>query len=164
MNEYNKPVRKVKNREFGEILEKQGKLVLTAEGNSMLPCIRPRRDVLVLETVKESVRPFQVVLYRRKNGAYVLHRVMEVSDDSSYVLCGDNQWQKEYGVREDQILGVLTGFYRGETFIECETNDKYKRYVKRWCSPLFPRRCVVMGMRVVRKIRKWTQKSGADNG
>lgn len=32
----------LKSRGLEEILKEQGKLVLTAEGNSMLPCIRPK--------------------------------------------------------------------------------------------------------------------------
>ena len=43
----------LKSRGLEEILKEQGKLVLTAEGNSMLPCIRPKKDVLILEPVKE---------------------------------------------------------------------------------------------------------------
>ena len=33
----------LKSRGLEEILKEQGKLVLTAEGNSMLPCIRRKR-------------------------------------------------------------------------------------------------------------------------
>jgi len=112
----------LKSRGLEEILKEQGKLVLTAEGNSMLPCIRPKKDVLILEPVKEEVCRHQVILYRRENGAYVLHRVMENSDHNSYVLCGDNQYRKEYGVQPEQILAALTGFYRGNQYIDCEKN------------------------------------------
>lgn len=100
----------------------------------------------------------QVILYRRENGAYVLHRVMENSDHNSYVLCGDNQYRKEYGVQPEQILAALTGFYRGNQYIDCEKNKKYKQYVKLWCSPLFPRRCAVWAVKAVMKIRSRASK------
>lgn len=148
----------LKSRGLEEILKEQGKLVLTAEGNSMLPCIRPKKDVLILEPVKEEVCRHQVILYRRENGAYVLHRVMENSDHNSYVLCGDNQYRKEYGVQPEQILAALTGFYRGNQYIDCEKNKKYKQYVKLWCSPLFPRRCAVWAVKAVMKIRSRASK------
>lgn len=148
----------LKSRGLEEILKEQGKLVLTAEGNSMLPCIRPKKDVLILEPVKEEVCRHQVILYRRENGAYVLHRVMENSDHNSYVLCGDNQYRKEYGVQPEQILAALTGFYRGSQYIDCEKNKKYKQYVKLWCSPLFPRRCAVWAVKAVMKIRSRASK------
>ena len=51
----------LKSRGLEEILKEQGKLVLTAEGNSMLPCIRPKKDVLILEPVKEKVCRHQVI-------------------------------------------------------------------------------------------------------
>lgn len=156
--EESKGDKNLKSRGLEEILKEQGKLVLTAEGNSMLPCIRPKKDVLILEPVKEKVCRHQVILYRRENGAYVLHRVMETSDHNSYVLCGDNQYRKEYGVQGGQILAVLTGFYRGNKYIDCEKNEKYKRYVKLWCSPLFPRRCAVWGVKAAMKIRKRESK------
>lgn len=38
---------------------------------------------MILEPVKEEVCRHQVILYRRENGAYVLHRVMENSDHNS---------------------------------------------------------------------------------
>lgn len=148
----------LKSRGLEEILKEQGKLVLTAEGNSMLPCIRPKKDVLILEPVKEEVCRHQVILYRKENGAYVLHRVMENSDHNSYVLCGDNQYRKEYGVQPEQILAALTGFYRGNQYIDCEKNKKYKQYVKLWCSPLFPRRCAVWAVKAVMKIRSRASK------
>lgn len=151
-------INNLKSRGLEEILKEQGRLVLTAEGNSMLPCIRPKKDVLILVPVKEKVCRHQVILYRRENGAYVLHRVMETLDHNSYVLCGDNQYRKEYGVQEGQILAVLTGFYRGNKYIDCEKNEKYKRYVKLWCSPLFPRRCAVWGVKAAIKIRKRESK------
>ena len=149
----NKEEKDLKSRGLEEVLKEQGKLILTAEGNSMLPCIRPKKDILILELVKEKVRRHQVILYRRKNGSYVLHRVMEVSEHNGYVLCGDHQYRKEYGVRTEQILAVLTGFYRGNQYIDCEKNKKYKQYVKLWCSPLFPRRCAVWAVKAAMKIK-----------
>ena len=93
-------------------------------------------------------------VYKRQ----VLHRVMENSDHNSYVLCGDNQYRKEYGVQPEQILAALTGFYRGNQYIDCEKNKKYKQYVKLWCSPLFPRRCAVWAVKAVMKIRSRASK------
>lgn len=136
-----------------DILKEKGRLVLTAEGFSMLPCIRPKTDILVLEPPGENISPFQVLLYKRKNGAYVLHRVLEVGEEG-YVFCGDNQYKKEYGIQAQQILGILKGFYRGERYVDCENSKGYQRYVKIWCSPFFPRRLAVWSMKIGRRIRR----------
>lgn len=140
-------------RSLEDVLKEKGRLVLTAEGVSMLPCIRPKKDVLILEQPREEIHPFQVILYKRENGSYVLHRVLEVRE-SGFVLCGDNQYKKEYGVQNSQILGVLKSFYRGEAYIDCESSKGYLRYVKLWCSPWFPRRLVQKVLSIFHKLKK----------
>ena len=96
-----------------EILAETGELFTTASGVSMLPCIRPKRDMLHLAKPEHDIKKYDVLLYKRKNGTYILHRVLEVKSDS-YVLCGDNQWVLEHGITDEQVLGVLRGFYRGK--------------------------------------------------
>ena len=83
-----------------------------------------------------------VILYRRVGGKLVLHRILEVGADS-YVLCGDNQYIKEYGVKKEQVLGVLEGVYRDEKYIDCKKGRGYKVYVRLWCKSLFMRRIIL---------------------
>ena len=57
--------------------------------------------------VKKAIgrlKKYDVPLYK-KGDSYVLHRVMEVLPDS-YIIRGDNCDQKEYGITDDQILGM----------------------------------------------------------
>ena len=63
---------------------------------------------------------------------------MEVKPEY-YVIVGDNCINKEY-VKEEQIIGVLTDFYRGERKVDMN-GWKYKIYVYVWCA-LFPVRYV----------------------
>ena len=122
-----------------QTLKDNGELLTVASGISMLPCIRPQKDILHLVRSTETACQYDVILYRRKNGKLILHRVMECQN-SRYVLCGDNQSVLEYGIEEAQILGVLRGFYRGNHYIDCETNPIYEIYVKVWCSSLKARK------------------------
>ena len=46
-------------------------------GVSMLPLLRQGRDAVVLSPLPERLRKYDVVLYRRRNGQYVLHRIVE---------------------------------------------------------------------------------------
>lgn len=143
-----------RNRKMEQILE-EGRLVTTAQGTSMLPWIRPGRDVLVLEKFQENVQKYDAVLYKRKNGTYILHRILQVREND-FVLCGDNQYQKEYGIQETQILGVLKGFFRDETYIDCEKCFRYRLFVRVWCQSLSVRkglmRCIGLSKRVWRKL------------
>ena len=98
---------------FEEYLDKYGSLTYTNSGVSMLPLLRQGKDLLtVTKKSGERCKKGDVVLYRRPPESYVLHRIVEVRKDD-YVLLGDNCVEKEYGIRDVDILGVLTSFVRG---------------------------------------------------
>ncbi len=76
-----------------KVLEEKGYLMTAPFGTSMLPFIRPQRDIIVLRKYQGEAKCRDVILYRRVGGKLVLHRILEVGADS-YVLCGDNQYIK----------------------------------------------------------------------
>ena len=96
---------------FEEILERDGRLVYTNVGDSMMPLIREGRDLLVIRPCEGRLRWLDIPLYRRDSGQYVLHRVMKVRTDG-YVMCGDNRWGLERGISDRHIVGVLTSIIR----------------------------------------------------
>lgn len=79
-------------------------------GTSMLPMLREGRDSVVLSPPPKKLRPFDLALYRRDSGAYVLHRITAVGQ--TYTCMGDNQFVSEDGLRHDQIIALVTGFRR----------------------------------------------------
>ena len=125
-----------------KVLEEKGYLMTAPFGTSMLPFIRPQRDIIVVRKYQGEAKCRDVILYRRVGGKLVLHRILEVGADS-YVLCGDNQYIKEYGVKKEQVLGVLEGVYRDEKYIDCKKGRGYKVYVRLWCKSLFMRRIIL---------------------
>lgn len=52
------------------------KVFLTVTGNSMLPFLADGRDRVVLQRIEKRPKKGDIIFYRRKNGAYVLHRVV----------------------------------------------------------------------------------------
>ena len=103
-----------KHVHFEDVIRENGKLIYTNEGNSMFPLILPR-DLLVIEAVKKKPALWDVPLYKRDSGQYVLHRIVGVTD-SGYVMCGDNRFECEYGITDRHIIGILTAIVRnGET-------------------------------------------------
>lgn len=125
-----------------KVLEEKGYLMTAPFGTSMLPFIRPQRDIIVVRKYQGEAKCRDVILYRRVGGKLVLHRILEVGADS-YVLCGDNQYIKEYGVKKEQVLGVLEGVYRDEKYIDCKKGRGYKVYVRLWCKSLLMRRIIL---------------------
>ena len=97
---------------FEDILERDGRLVYTNVGTSMLPLLRQGRDLFIVEKRGPGrLQAGDVVLYRRPPDKYVLHRVVEVRE-ADYVILGDNCVGREYGITDRDILGVMTGFVR----------------------------------------------------
>ena len=142
---------------FEEILARDGRLVYTSVGDSMRPFVRSGEDLLVIEKPTGRLKRYDVPLYRRDSGQYVLHRVLKVRPDD-YVICGDNRWQRETGITDRHILGVLTGIVRNGKMISVE-DPAYRRKVRLWCD-LFWVRAAILWMkalpgRVRRKLKKW---------
>ena len=141
---------------FEEILKDEGRLVYSNVGTSMQPLIRQGRDLLIIERTAGRLKKYDVPLYRRANGQYVLHRIIKVRPDD-YVLRGDNQLYREKGVTDGQILGVLTAVVRdGKEILVTATS--YRIYVRIWCA-LFPVRalfliCAAALRRLKKQIRK----------
>ena len=126
-----------------DVLAREGVYVGTTAGVSMWPLLRHRRDTVVVEPCAGRLRVHDVPLYRRGD-AYVLHRIVEVRPDS-YVICGDNCVEKERGVTDEQILGVLAGLYRDDRPVSLDSRA-YRAYVRAWRA-LCPLRCAWKRMR-----------------
>ena len=97
----------------------------------MQPMLRQGRDLFtVVPKGSERCKKYDVVLYRRPSDPYVLHRIIEVRPDS-YVILGDNCIAKEYGIRDEDILGVLTSFqHNGHTISVSDWG--YRLYSRGW--------------------------------
>lgn len=81
-------------------------------GISMMPMLRQGVDCVVLSPAPERLRKYDIPLYRREDGKFILHRVVKVGE--TYTCIGDNQFEEEPGVRHDQVIAVVTAFSRGE--------------------------------------------------
>ena len=127
---------------FEEILARDGQLVYTNVGDSMLPLIRQGRDLLIIEKKGEGrLRKYDIPLYRRDNGQVILHRILKVRAED-YVICGDNRWQCETGITDRHIMGVLKAVVRNGH--EIPTSSRRLRiYAHLWCD-LFPLRALTL--------------------
>lgn len=117
---------------FEELLEKKGAFVYTNVGNSMMPFLRQRKDVIEIRK-KGPMRcnKYDVVLYKRED-KYILHRILKVLPDG-YIIAGDNNTFLERDITDDQILGVMTRVVRNGKTISV-TDSAYQVYVHFWCD------------------------------
>lgn len=103
-------------------------VTLGVSGNSMAPLWRHQRDSVVLCAWDHTpLKRGDVPLYIRKNGQFTLHRVVRVTENG-YVMAGDAQTVLEKGIRDDQILAVVTAFTREGKYTLC-TDTRYQLYV-----------------------------------
>lgn len=129
-----------------ECLAAGQEVVLTVTGNSMSPFLRHQRDQVVLRPCSDpsALQPGAIPFYRRENGQYVLHRIVErddgqvavrygdkatypsAGDGLQYTLLGDAQWITEPGIRPEQVVAYATAFIRKGKRWECDSSA-YRR-------------------------------------
>ena len=114
---------------FRERLEKGQTVRFMPRGVSMLPMLRQGIDSVVLSPLPDKLKKYDLPLYQRENGQYILHRIVGVGE--TYTCLGDNQFQKEYGLKHEQMIGLVTEYYRGDKH-RSVTDLRYKLYCRVW--------------------------------
>ena len=114
-----------------EVLDTGKSVSFSPMGTSMLPMLRQGIDTVTLSPVTGPLRRFDLPLYRRDSGKYVLHRIIAVGE--TYTCMGDNQFVPEPGLRHDQMIAVVTAFSRGRRTIPV-TSAGYRLYCRLWVA------------------------------
>lgn len=122
-----------------QIIKEFGFYSAPVHGMSMYPLLKNHRDSVYIEP-PEHLKKYDVVLFRRKNGQLVLHRIVSI-EKSCFLVCGDNEFFKET-IQKEQIIGKMTEFCRnnknGKT-----AGLKFKIYSHCWCSSFFIRKILL---------------------
>ena len=142
-------------------LSNEGYYVSTTVGVSMYPMLRNRRDRVIIRPLEkgERLKKYDLPLYHRPDGKYILHRVIGVRD-GYYRIRGDNTYAVEK-VPDEWILGKVTEFYRGDRHI-LSTSRGYGIYIRLW-RLIYPLRFVFVKTKrlaaaVLRKLFRRSQK------
>ncbi|MBU7007240.1 S26 family signal peptidase [Phosphitispora fastidiosa] len=100
-------------------------------GLSMYPLLAGGRDEVIIAAVSgRHLKRGDIVLYQRKDGTHVLHRIHHINDAAYYML-GDAQTWIEGPVREEEVLAVVTEIIRKEKSILC-SNSGYRFISELW--------------------------------
>ena len=127
---------------YEEYIEKNGSLTYTNVGTSMMPLLRQGKDLFTITKRNgERCKKGDVVLYKKPPNKYVLHRIIEVREND-YVILGDNCINKEYGIKDSDIIGIMTGYVRNGR--EHSISDKSYRLYSFWTMK-------TMGIRIILK-------------
>lgn len=133
---------------FRERLAAGQKIQFSPRGISMLPMLRQGKDSVILSPVPEKLKKYDLPLYQRDDGKYILHRIVEVGE--TYTCIGDNQYVYEHGIRKDQMIALVTAFTRGDKEIPVG-NYGYRLYCILWHRS---RKARYFMRRVVNKLRR----------
>ena len=108
------------------------RVIILATGNSMAPLIRNNRDSIVLTGYRgETLSVGDIIFYKRRDGRYVLHRIVDKTSNSSFVTLGDNQTNGEEIVNPKDIIALPVSVIRDEK--ELSLNSKrYRLYTRLW--------------------------------
>ena len=136
-----------------EVLDSGGSFTLTVTGTSMYPTLLGGRDQVVLQKPDRPLRKRDLPLYRRENGQFVLHRIVSVRSDGTFVCCGDHQWVKEPGIRSDQALALAVGFCRKGRHFFADAR-RYRLWVRIWTAILPLRKPIFIFAGLLSRIRK----------
>lgn len=133
-----------------EELFKNGRnATVTVTGHSMSPMLYNNRSSVVLKKADpDKIKKSDVIFYKRRNGEYVLHRVVKLND-GTVNCCGDNETTVERAVKKENIIGVVIAFRRKGNLIGCN-NFFYKIYCVLWVALLKQRRRI---MKLNKKLR-----------
>lgn len=113
-----------------EALETQDTAAYLTSGASMRPLLRTHKDIVVISKAKHPLSIGDVPLYKKKGvEKLILHRIIGIAPDGTYIIRGDNTYHKEY-IPQSDVVGVMTALYRNGKYIDCSTSKAYKIYVK----------------------------------
>lgn len=114
---------------FQEQLSRGQSVQFSPRGTSMLPMLREGKDSVVLSPLPQQLKKYDLPLYRRRDGQYVLHRIVAVGE--TYTCAGDNQIVLERGIEYGQLIAVVTAFTRAGRRWSV-THPAYRAYCRFW--------------------------------
>lgn len=112
-----------------EVLSSGNNVSFSPRGTSMLPLLRQDRDSVILSPLPGKLKKYDLPLYRRDNGQYVLHRIVKAGE--YYTCIGDNQFDLETGLRQEQMIALVTAITRNGREIPV-TDLRYQIYCRFW--------------------------------
>ena len=139
--------------EYRKLLQEEGvkELPLTITGSSMSPFLIHGRDTVYLSRLTRPARRGDMLLYRRDNGAYILHRVYAVTPES-YTMVGDAQTELEYIPSPNQIHARVTAAsHKGKPNRPGQLRWWAYRHLWLWLRPVRP---MLMNLRELLRFRR----------
>ncbi len=116
---------------FETLLKEDKELTYISNGYSMYPLIKQREDILHIVLLERKPLLGDILLYKDINEHYILHRLIKIKKDGTYLLAGDNNYWVDKPIREENILGILKDITKKDgKIINLEKDYKFKGFLK----------------------------------
>ncbi len=122
-------------------------VTITLSGYSMQPLIRYAKDPVTVSQICRPLKTGDIVLFRRHDGVYVMHRIKKITDDR-IITIGDNCLHEDAPIRHDQVCGLAVRTVRNGRSIRLDSRGQ-RMYGKLWMMSLPMRRPVWLLRRAV---------------
>lgn len=133
------------------------KVKIGVTGSSMYPLLRSGSDAVILAK-PENLKKLDVVFFKRENGQYVLHRIIQKKGDV-LTIAGDNETKLEHPVYISDCIGKMTAFIRSGKLYYADMLS-YRLYCHIW-KFIFPfRHIAVQGIKFTGKCRRRLKSLG----
>ena len=131
----------------------EGKTVCNVpfRGISMLPMLRQGKDTVNLSPLPFRLKKYDLPVYQRLSGQYVMHRVVEVKE-THYVCLGDNTTDFEE-IKPEQMIAVVSSFTRDGKRISTDAMP-YQIYCRLWRKTRLIRKGIRRGKNWLRRKLK----------
>ena len=119
-------------------------------GSSMHPFLH-HGDTVYLDIPTTPLKRGDIVLYSRPGGRYILHRIIKVNPDGSYIMMGDAQQEREW-IESDAFIyaRVTTALHKGKPMTP--KSLRWKIFATAWMWVIPFRRKIVRFVTFINKI------------
>ena len=131
---------------------------LPIKGTSMTPFLINDRDEIILTAMNSRrIKVGDLVMFRRDDGSYAMHRIYKVNGDGTFDILGDNHYAPDRNIRYDMLVAYVPKAIRKGREVDCEkgfwrnTMTFYMNF--RMKHPAFTQRIYRKIVRLVRLFR-----------
>jgi|Deesub1362B_J571_1020462.scaffolds.fasta_scaffold23399_2 signal peptidase len=87
-------------------------LLAVVEGRSMEPLLQTGDLVLVIRSGADGITVGDVIVYRKSDGSFIIHRVVQIKKNGNmvyFVTKGDNNRFEDPPIPEESVIGKVAG-------------------------------------------------------
>ena len=103
---------------------------IPVHGFSMMPLIRPEKDMITIMPLVRAPMVGDIVMFRRSDGKYIVHRVYKTFTDGIQTW-GDNCLVADAPRKRKDVFGLIVSVERNEKIYRLDT-DKQRAYGIKW--------------------------------